>query len=281
MRKRQYQLNEDFFENITAPNQAYMLGLMYGDGCVSKMRNSYQIILEMTDRQIVEDFGSLLTDRPIRVIAPAKESHKPKYRLAICSTKMANDLISHGCIPQKSKKVSFPDIPKHLICHFIRGVFDADGCVRWRTDNNPLLRVNITTASECFARGLAENLPCRSSVRWGSKAWYVTINAQEDCVMFRDYLYSNAGMCLDRKRRLFYTVPSRTKTTARKKRVSFPKGSDCGSSKLSEKSVEAIKSKLQEKTNIELARDYGVAPSTISDIRMNRTWKHVNKEVSS
>src|SRR5690606_6778822 len=48
----------------------------------------------------------------------------------IGNTYLCNSLISLGCGPRKSQLgMQFPNLPKHLIHHFIRGFFDGDGCI--------------------------------------------------------------------------------------------------------------------------------------------------------
>ena len=42
---------------------------------------------------------------------------------------MVKDLANYFVTPQKTFRVRFPNIPKKLERHFIRGVFDADGCI--------------------------------------------------------------------------------------------------------------------------------------------------------
>lgn len=46
---------------------------------------------------------------------------------------MCNDLISHGCVPNKSLILKPPKIDNELINHFIRGYFDGDGCVSFNS----------------------------------------------------------------------------------------------------------------------------------------------------
>jgi hypothetical protein len=59
-----------------------------------------------------------------------KTNGKKKYRLAIVSNKMSKDLSNLGAIPNKSLILEFPkNIPDELMCHFIRGYFDGDGCI--------------------------------------------------------------------------------------------------------------------------------------------------------
>lgn len=42
---------------------------------------------------------------------------------------MKQDLLKYGVIPNKSKYTYFPNIPEEFHSHFIRGVFDGDGCI--------------------------------------------------------------------------------------------------------------------------------------------------------
>jgi len=53
----------------------------------------------------------------------------------------------------------------------------------------------------------------------------------------------------------------------------IPKGEACYNSKLTEEDVINIRWSL--KSNEELAQVYGVCPQTISEIQLNKIWKHV------
>ena len=51
------------------------------------------------------------------------------YRIDLKSKQMFEDLQRLGVEPNKSLTCTFPNINKDLMPHFIRGLFDGDGCV--------------------------------------------------------------------------------------------------------------------------------------------------------
>ena len=51
------------------------------------------------------------------------------YELNICSPYFSDKLAEQGCIQNKTFNLQFPNIPKPLYNHFIRGYFDGDGCI--------------------------------------------------------------------------------------------------------------------------------------------------------
>ncbi|HAR84094.1 MAG TPA: hypothetical protein DCR69_00020 [Clostridium sp.] len=125
-----YIQNDSFFEKIDNERNAYWLGFLYADGCVSeKSENNKRIIIQLhpDDRYILEQLlKDMNSNRPIYV------NKKGYVSVNINSTKMANDLINLGCIPRKSLVLKFPDeniVPRQLINHFIRGYLDGDGCI--------------------------------------------------------------------------------------------------------------------------------------------------------
>ena len=51
--KRKYPINENFFDKIDAEEKAYILGLLYADGYNNTDRNSVNLGLKETDREIL------------------------------------------------------------------------------------------------------------------------------------------------------------------------------------------------------------------------------------
>jgi hypothetical protein len=55
---------------------------------------------------------------------------KPQWSVALFSRKIANQLTKLGCIPAKSLTLKFPteeQVPKNLLRHWLRGMWDGDG----------------------------------------------------------------------------------------------------------------------------------------------------------
>ena len=128
--------NKDYFAVIDSRDKAYWLGIMYSDGCVtSRPSGTYGVKLEMIDKEHVEKFKMALgaTRSKITVVSPEGfENASTVYSVTIYDKKIGEDLISLGCVPQKSLLLTtLPNINKEYMYSFIRGVFDGDGCLRY------------------------------------------------------------------------------------------------------------------------------------------------------
>lgn len=129
-KKSKYVWNESYFDTI-GPNQAYILGLLFADGCNSLARNSILLDLQARDKPILERISvELKTDRPLMFIARTQPQHSDKYRLTICSKKITNQLASLGMVPAKSLVLTYPTwLPDALHKEFMRGYVDGDGYI--------------------------------------------------------------------------------------------------------------------------------------------------------
>lgn len=137
---KKYSCNEDYFENIDSLDKAYFLGLIVADGNVIK--RTLEIALQEGDSYILQIFKNLIkSNHPIKLRKKKKETHFNMKRLSIVSEKMVNDLSKYGVIPNKSFKTYFPEIPEEFYSHFIRGVFDGDGCIWKGTKNTKIFNI--------------------------------------------------------------------------------------------------------------------------------------------
>lgn len=122
----------DFFKNIDSEEKAYFLGLMFSDGSVSKN----QFYLKLKDEDVILKFKKALKSEHNIMHRLRPES----FTLEVSRQEMCNDLISLGCIPNKTRTLRFPNIKPELLNHFIRGYMDGDGCIR----------VGMTSGKDCF-----------------------------------------------------------------------------------------------------------------------------------
>ena len=132
-----YSLNHRYFKEINSANKAYLLGLLYADGSVSKTTN--QISLVSTDEELVKYFQKELNLTKDLYQNP---SHENAYTVYFSSRDMKQDLIELGCISQKSLVLKFPDyqqVSNEFICDFLRGYFDGDGSVYISNNQNKLI----------------------------------------------------------------------------------------------------------------------------------------------
>ena len=203
---KKYTFNENFFENIDNEQKAYFLGLLFSDGNIYLKRYRVQLTLANEDAYIIQEFakaieynGNLYSDRN-------------KYtKIILPSIKMCNDLITLGCIPNKSLSVKFPNnVNSQLIHHFIRGCFDGDGHVSKR---NNTFNTNFTSSKD-FIEELLKILSSLNIQTSNFRKRYIDkeISAYQlyiranSAKLFFNYIYKDATIFLKRKERIANSV---------------------------------------------------------------------------
>jgi hypothetical protein len=210
-----YKFNEDYFETIDTEDKAYFLGFIVADGNINKNNNSVRIIQKETN--ILYEFKKFVSfDGPIFTRKDGKISY-----ITISSHKMKNDLDKLGISSNKTMLVKYPDIPKKLQNHFIRGVFDGDGCISLRTDKRDTKQrgqFNICSGSYDFIKEYYDkmveycNLSGRNKIRCPKGTYYVVDwGGLSDIENIYDFLYKDANVFLKRKKETFDKVVSITR----------------------------------------------------------------------
>ena len=124
-------INLNFFENIDTKEKAYILGLIYSDGSIDK--DGYGFSFTSKDYEQISLFKNLLDSEhkicEINSLDNRTGKIYTRYTIHICSKKMTKDLLNLGLNNNKSFDCNFPEIESSFIWHFIRGLFDGDGCI--------------------------------------------------------------------------------------------------------------------------------------------------------
>lgn len=220
--QRKYLVKEDFFDDIDSEEKAYVLGFIYADGCNSIERNAVIINLKETDKDILLKITTLVQPtKPLMYIDTSEqikkegyENSKNQYRMVIQNKHISQRLIELGCGKAKTHNLVFPtgiQVPKYLQRHFIRGYFDGDGSI----SGNKQKQFSIT-GNEKFLESIQKILindlyfsKTKLDKRWKDSKdnikslRYCGIN---QCIKFRDWLYKDATLYLERKKELFYSV---------------------------------------------------------------------------
>ena len=129
-----YTINENSFADITIPEQAYWLGVMYSDGYITHApyTNYFGISVSKKDEEWLQKFKSFLQYNGEIKTYKVSSGYKPgtEYvRLLIGNNKIVSDLESLGVVERKSKLLySLPNIS--FLDDFIRGYIDGDGSLR-------------------------------------------------------------------------------------------------------------------------------------------------------
>ncbi|MDP1625190.1 MAG: LAGLIDADG family homing endonuclease [bacterium] len=198
-------VNEVFFRDWN-PRMAYTLGYIFADGCLEyypRFRQKY-VSIASTDKDTLERLRDWMDSK--HRISSRKSPHANGaqiFVLRIGNARLYDSLTLRGLYPRKSLTVPFPQVPKDILHHFVRGYFDGDGCValekviRKSGAIRPRkLNVIFTSGSETFLHNLALALERFSCVKPQNiiRAWtafqlrYSTTDSE---ALFR-FMYSDA-----------------------------------------------------------------------------------------
>ena len=219
----QYFQNNTYFKNIDSPDKAYFLGLLTADGWVFSTGNGgFEISLQERDGYILELFKKYIEYTGTIKNYLATHTKNPMKNFRINCKELYQDLAKYGVVPRKSHKTYFPDIPEHLWSHFIRGVFDGDGCISLKNNINGSLshsKFNIIgnftlikeiqniLISKCQINKTKLSVPNKTTPNIVSVVYGGNLNL----IKIRDYLYKDCeDLYLIRKKEKFDSIVSMT-----------------------------------------------------------------------
>lgn len=201
---KKYSLNETYFDLIDNRDKAYLIGLLYADGCNTGKEIS--ISLKSVDKHILDSINKLLdSDRPLQFLSyhDKNKNWSDQYKLCITNKYMATQLMELGVVPHKSLILTFPDwLTEDLYPDFIRGYMDGDGNIAKKEK-----RVNLI-GTEAFCMKLADvlhkilNINCGIYLCHGNKnttTRTLQIAGGNQVKRFLDYIYNDANLYLFRK----------------------------------------------------------------------------------
>lgn len=225
----------NYFSVIDTERKAYFLGLIYADGSVIENKTGRQLQLSLT----LQEEDSYLLDEICKDIKPKKiinianppqiieNGWNKRAVFKVSSDEICNSLIKLGCPPRKSVEgMYFPDIPKELEHHFIRGFFDGDGCIYLKKSKNKYKRktdyfiknsyrdkiykkisfysTSLNFLEECLKRFT----DLKGKPQWRQRLrtiinYVLLIEHMEDVEEVRKYLYKDATIYMKRKKQKF------------------------------------------------------------------------------
>jgi len=205
------EINEKFFNSWT-PEMAYVLGLVFTDGNLTKKRKFKNGIIvpsrfsiSQKEPEILEKVLQLMNSKVKIYKTHNKLTKSYIHSIYLESESIYNDLNALGLHPNKSRTITFPSIPLIYARHFIRGCWDGDGSilVKFRS-----IRVKLVSGSNAFIQGLKsclENLGIDKIKIYEYKnkkgIYEISINNKIDIYKFYILLYYqvNSSMYLNRK----------------------------------------------------------------------------------
>ena len=189
------------FTEITEEWQAYFLGLVFYDGNLYQNRISISLVEE--DFYIVKEICKhLFVKEPhyYRTIPKIGDKRgRPQLCMSVSNVGFSNILRERfGLLPKKSLTCPFPrNIPIQHLNHFIRGYFDGDGCIKKCGREVSML------GSQEFLLAIGTILKLEGiqhfSIRPKGKIYTLGIYNSNAISLFRDFIYRNSSIFLERK----------------------------------------------------------------------------------
>ena len=190
-----YDIDDTLFDVIDSEEKAYILGFVASDGHINK-EGKIKITLNIKDVDILKKIRDFVC-RDIRVTYG-----KNTASLQISRMPIAKAFSRHLKIPfgePKSFTVQFPDLPKHLTKHFIRGFFDGDGHITTNLARRNYFYCGITSASPSMLESILSNTWSTFFAKHTTKEAYVIKYYSRWGILLADYLYKDSKIYLDRK----------------------------------------------------------------------------------
>ena len=200
---RKHTVNENFFDTWNN-EMAYVLGYIITDGNISwnTVKGYYSMTITAAAKDVdhLEAIRCLLKSTKPLLYSASTNS----YRLIVNSKIVCRRLMQFGIIPNKSLVVRIPQIPYGYICHFLRGVVDGDGNVRFvNRKRSPYFEISIASGSLLFCHDLMTVIKKELNIDGGFRHQqgntYVVQYSCRRAFLLGNWIYNHSTIHLERK----------------------------------------------------------------------------------
>lgn len=209
-RRRQYVINETYFDCIDSQDKAYILGFLFADGHNELKKYTVSMSLQEDDKEVLEKIRKCIgSERPLEYIDYSNKhdfgyTYKNQYRLLLFSSHMCQSLEALGMAHNKSLSLEFPGIPLELYPHFIRGYFDGDGSVSHSHGTNYILTI---TSTNNFCQHIKTYIEDKLGIYMGiydaqnknGITKVLSTSGRLQTKKFLDFIYQDATIYMERK----------------------------------------------------------------------------------
>lgn len=220
--KHSHLIREDFFQTWSK-DMAYILGFCFADGNIGKSNNRQKLVIQLNPKDI--EFLEFITS----LIQPGKSIYR--YSRILSTTKkpfdvamvdfsskyLVEDLEKLGCVENKTYvEIRIPAMPKEYMRHFIRGFFDGDGSVWYSMKSSGY--IDTAACIACMSVSFLQDI--LNELGFGNlsiKDNPPTLNfySKTNLLKLYEYMYSDGGFCLRRKKEKFELVIQSTENIRR------------------------------------------------------------------
>ena len=201
---RKYTINEEYFDIIDSPNKAYILGLLYADGCNYPPLNHVKLELQEADKEILDKINKEINSSKPLFFNPLNDKNinwQNTYRIDITNKHISERLNELGLVQNKSLILMPPIwLDNELIPHFIRGYMDGDGCISEQFIEIAATKDMCLYMQKYCVDTLNINATIRNTYnKPESNTKLLFINGKRQMKIFLDNIYQDAEMYIQRK----------------------------------------------------------------------------------
>lgn len=214
-KKSKYYYNKNFFKDIKTEKQAYWLGFIFADGWIT----DYELGIELNadddnhlrkfNKDINGNYSITYRSRKPTIIFGKQVGYRNTCAIKIYSKEIVKDLISHGCLQNKSLIIDKPiNIDKLYFKDFIRGYFDGNGSINFNTvmlkdklEKYPRVSINSGSLKIInWMSNILKDVNIETFVTEQNKHNGYNISIKSKSIIdFLNYIYKDSTVYLDRK----------------------------------------------------------------------------------
>lgn len=212
-KSRKYTINENYFDIIDSTNKAYILGLLYSDGCNYPPQHRVKLELQERDKDILDKINiEIQSDKPLSFnnLNSKNPNWQNTYRLDITNKHISDKLVDLGLVQNKSLILEFPRfLDKSMYGPFLRGYLDGDGHIEW---GNTRFVTIVSTQQFCeHVKSFCENdlnIKCSicNTANKDSNTKLLYIHGKQRIKQFLDFIYKDAALYLERKYNIYQKI---------------------------------------------------------------------------
>lgn len=198
---KKYSVNESFFSEPLNPISAYVYGFWLADGHIES-RNKNLLVFDQMENEIL-----LKIKKALNATNPIHNKGDKGYRLSISSRQLCGDIRkinSFTSSKPKSLVADYPSIPSKLDSHFIRGVFDGDGCISMRHTQLTFMITGTQKLNKKIQEKLIENCGVKKTkIHLKSTFSILSYAGNLQVPRIFNWLYKDAEIYLERKKNYY------------------------------------------------------------------------------
>lgn len=203
-----YHCDDYFFDEINTPDKAYIVGLLWSDGCNNPRKRAVQLQLQERDKHILDSINTLTNNERPLIFTPLNDKNpnwQNTYTLLLQSNHISQVLNDYGMVPRKSLVLEFPSwLNEELYCHFMRGFIDGDGSI-YVSKNKKTVRVTMVGTKQFLDKvitiydNLGVKTTCYHRKKHNDATYTLTTTSNSGTIILLRWLYDDANLKLERK----------------------------------------------------------------------------------